>query len=322
MRKSFLRRPACVRFLLGCQGSDPEILMSSSSNQPQLPIEIWEHVIGLLAARKPSAPDSDSARQDLSQCCLVCLAWVPRCRFFLFQELYLDSRRTLSSLAAFLKRSSFHAGLVRTLKIRGSPDDDQTWISIVPLLLPELPHLQDLILVSVDFPQQHPRFHQLFSLLRPSCNRRTLNLHVDQDQLKTAHNQFAMLGAALRASDSIKFYPDIPYPVNTALDALGISSWRRSLRYLKDWRTEGRVDDLIPVLQNWRFPVSSQWNLTIQSTMLEGTTTMQMQTRRIWKEIGRVLRESYVAKQSSHVVRIMVGSDGGLYFDLHRGESL
>ena len=146
----------------------------SLSNLPELPVEVWEHIIGLLASRSPSAPDSDSARQDLSRCCLVCRAWVPRCRFFLFHELYLDSRRTLSSVATFLKKSPFHADFIRTLKIRGGPGGDQSWISSVPLLLPKLPGLKDLIIVSLDFTQQNPHFYQFFSTYRPEPRRQWL----------------------------------------------------------------------------------------------------------------------------------------------------
>ncbi|KAH8101628.1 hypothetical protein BXZ70DRAFT_106027 [Cristinia sonorae] len=78
---------------------------------PKLPIELWEKIIDAVKGEKSlllpgriqsmkywsrETEDAISARRDLRAYCLVHRAWVPRCRYHLFQVVHIGSTAQLT----------------------------------------------------------------------------------------------------------------------------------------------------------------------------------------------------------------------------------
>lgn len=223
-------------------------------------------------------------RKELINCSLVCRAWGPRCRFYLFRTIDVVSQDGLHSLSQFLRNSSFHAALVRTLNIR-SGDADQSWIATVPFHLPKLPSLANLTFTSVDFSQQHPSLGQFYSLLR--CNKRG-TLVVESDVVTRVPFQISSLAAALRADVSV---PDSSkgheYAVRTASDIIHLNSWPHRLASSLNVRTAGTPEELLRVLPGWRYPVK-KWGVMILLTTRKDLGQLSRDIRRVWREVLRV----------------------------------
>lgn len=262
---------------------------------PELPVEVWEYVIDIIADfsfESERYPLNYGARMDLTSCYLVCRAWGPRCRLYLFREIDIVSRDSLRLLSAFLRNSPFHAGLVRTLNIRGG-DAEQSWVPSVPLLLPKLYNLRELSFDCVDFRRQHPRFSQLYSLFRNRGGSDddedvglSLTLAITPDTMTDTPGQIASLAAVLDAQIFISDSNDSTWchSVQTSFDVMTLNSWTRRLASYIDFKTEGTVQDLLQILPGWRYPVE-KWDITILGSTFE---EQPRETWKVWREIARV----------------------------------
>ena len=276
----------------------------SLSSLPKLPIEVWEHVIDMVASPRGIVSSLDSVRRALCACRLVCRAWVPRCRLHLLKVLHIGSRDTLQSIASLLWTSPFHADQVRSLRIFGS--SDQSWISIVPLCLPPLRHLESLDLSSVHFTLQNPRLPQVYSYFRFKSVERHLELEISDDQLSVSPAVITSLIVALRVVD-LHTIKNHSYSVNTASDVALVNSWPHRLRSCMSLRTRGSLQDLLEILPAWACPAGKFWTITIQSTLHEGFTQLLPETRRLWKEIFRIFRLS--PAKTPHINVLIEGLD-------------
>lgn len=265
----------------------------------QLPVEVWEHVIDIIADMKD---DSSSLyrenRKTLSACCLVCRAWGPRCRLYLFQQIHIVSRESLQSLSVFLWKSPFHARLVQKLQIKGN-GADQSWIATVPAYLPKLPNLDTLSFASTDFRRQHPSFSQLYSRFRLARVERPLSLDVSPDDVNDAPGQVASLAAALHVQDIARYFH-----VNTLPDVLRINAWPRRLSPYTSFWTEGTVQDLLKILPDWSFAVQASWVIRIHTTALDG---LGEAAREIFRLAARSSRSCEINVEG--VVRLVLSLD-------------
>ena len=265
-------------------------MASCLSNLPELPVELWEHIIDSIAG--PSdyhglyyGGISPRTRQTLAQCQAVCRAWVPRCRLHLYHEVILDSRDALQFASTFLHASPFHACLVWALRIRGR-GSDQSWISTVPFHLPKLPGLSHVQFSTVDFAQQHPRCPQAYSLLRHSNHGvpRSITLEVDQVELETWPAQIASLVSSLNA---YHVHLEDFYLLDSCAGVARFNSWPRHLTTCMHLETKGSAQDLTTILAIWRRPIALL-KITIESPSLEAIDRLWLQSRRIWQSIARI----------------------------------
>ena len=237
-------------------------------------------------------------RANLSRCRLVCRAWVPRCRLYLADDLFVETHASLLSLAAFLRSSPFHAGRVWRLKIHGG-GPDPSWISTVPLHLPKLPQLRILALSSVTLASQHIRFHQFFSLLRPSQGTEIFfRLSIEKSLLESSATQVATLAAALRITLlALSDTSEGGYPVKTPSDTALVNTWPRSLTSRLWFNTRGSIRQILDVLSPWRRPVKLL-RITIHSSQFENTGEFSQDMRSLLNEIPRVF--TLPSSSSSH----------------------
>lgn len=229
--------------------------VSLRTHRPRLPIELCERVFDML--RKPVLWDDDEIRRTLQACSLVCRAWVPRCRFYLCQRIYISSADDLQRVSTLLYSSDRFAAQVMFVEIRGG-GPNQSWISSVPLRLPKLPSLEELILSGIDFSQQHCRFHQCLSLLRP-IRLIVRNYDLGQNLPDQSHlRQLAAIAVAVHAhavyvntgmldTDVIRSQDDVKL----------LNCWPRRLTSLIQFSFTGTLELLGEVIPHWRFPLRS-----------------------------------------------------------------
>ena len=260
-------------------------------NLPELPVEIWDHVIDIIADTygDDGFQLGDEARRELSSCFLVCRAWVPRCRLYLFREIDVISRDSLRSISTFLQKSPAFAGFVEKLNICAE-GTDQSWVATVPLLLPNLSGLYTVSFTSLDFRQQHPRFSQFYSSIRFVEYPAVL---VTSDAVASTPFQVASLAAALDAEISISDSTrGDAYMVQTASDIMRINSWTPNLASYMRFRTEGTPQELLKILPGWKYPVKT-WTVTIEATTEKSPAELVKETRMVWQEIARVASLRY-----------------------------
>lgn len=265
-------------------------MASCSSNLPELPVELWEHIIDSIAGLSDYyglyyGGITSKARKSLAQCQVVCRAWVPRCRLHLYHEVILDSRDALRFASTFLQASAFHARLVWALRIRGH-GSDQSWISSAPFHLPKLPGLSRVQFSTVDFAQQHPRCPQAYSILRHSDHgeSHSFTLEIDSEELETSPAQIASLVSALNA---YHVQMEDFYPVDSCSGVARLNSWPRNLTARMHFQTKGSVQDLVTVLPVWTRPVALL-NVVIESSLLEAMGQLWLETRMIWRAIAHI----------------------------------
>lgn len=288
--------------------------MTTLVNVPELPVEIWDHVIDTLAGACMSGDDAfqldDEARKELSSCSLVCRAWGPRCRLYLFREIDVISRDSLRSISTFLQKSPSYAGLVEQVNICAK-GTDQSWVPTVPLLLPNLSGLYTLSFTSVDFKQQHPRFSQFYSRLRFEQFPAVL---VTSDAVASTPFQMASLAAALDCEISISDSTrGDAYMVQTTSDVMCINSWTPKLASYMRFRTEGTPQELLKILPGWRYPVKT-WAVTIEATTENSPEELVKETEMVWQEIARVASLRYAVS-----VDVYTQGLGPLYLDSYLG---
>ncbi|KAH8101629.1 hypothetical protein BXZ70DRAFT_106294 [Cristinia sonorae] len=107
-------------------------------------------------------------KQNLRACCLVCRAWVPRCRYYLFEAITVKSAEQLEHMVQCLYRSSDLLTRVVSIIIDGSGTIDHSWIVQVPTCFPlSRMNAKHITIRSVDLSKLPQRFIQSFSLFRP-----------------------------------------------------------------------------------------------------------------------------------------------------------
>lgn len=256
-----------------------------------LPVEVCERIIDMLAGDYSRTPMDPTTRSNLNTCRLVCRAWVPRCRLHLFDEIFVNSRDALRSLAAFLRASSFHTDRVRILRIYGG-GTNQSWISTIPFSLPKLPRLSRLDLIAVDFAQQPPQFYQVFSLLR--ARSQDFRICFDQNDLRAMPARAATFTTALHLP-LVKINPNSSYPVQTAVDVALLKSWPVRLTSCISLETRGTLQALVVVLPAWSRPIM-RWKITIQSSLTASLGELSRESRRVWKSVARIFAKSTLAR--------------------------
>lgn len=157
-----------------------------------LPIELWEDVIDFVATDEYWP----RYRPTLSACCLVCRAWVPRCRMHLSEVVVLTSRKAAISFALFMASCPIMSRNTTRLTISGDyfPDNvDQSWVSFVPLHAFQfgVPSPEELYLERIDFNTLSVDFFKYISLLKP------YRIHLD-NPFNATYTQISRLFAAVR----------------------------------------------------------------------------------------------------------------------------
>lgn len=133
-------------------------LPSIHRDDGQLPLEVWDKVIDNIA---------NSSRRDTVACCLVCRAFVPRSRFYLYKRFTLQSRTQLDQFIHTLSNSPILCTRLRFLIINAGNGADQSWVSTVPFRLPlSVSSLSELLLQDVDVSVMHPDALKAFSHIR------------------------------------------------------------------------------------------------------------------------------------------------------------
>lgn len=229
-------------------------------------------------------------RKHLNRCRLVCRDWVPRCRLHLLNEISVNSRPSLESLAKFLLASPFHAERVTVLKISGE-GPDQTWISTVPLRLPPLPHLAHLVLRAVDFSQQPPHVYQVYSLLRSRSLSTAFRVVIDEHNLITEPHRIAILVSVLRLPNVYVQDKD-SYPLHTLADVALVKACLRRLSSCMRFHTRGNLQNVLKVLHIW-MRLRAQWVITTTRPMIGlGESSHE----RLWMGISSVFALPTIAR--------------------------
>lgn len=138
-------------------------------NLPQLPLEIWEHIIDHIANLYSSTVFDRFIRKDLRSCALVCRAWVARCRFYLCGRITIRSGEELARIAQWLSNAPQIRSRVRELTAEArdaGADTDPYWVSLIPMRLPKLENLATLTFSGVDLCRRYPNFYKAYSLFR------------------------------------------------------------------------------------------------------------------------------------------------------------
>lgn len=132
--------------------SDDDATSPTSAPAPlQLPTELCEIVID----------QCWNDRATLLSCTLVCRSWVARSRFHLYTSISLRSRSDLDAVVLRVSQTPRLASQCDRVRIhcRTDIDDDQSWVSLVPLHLPLMKNLREVILEGFDFTARSgPRF--------------------------------------------------------------------------------------------------------------------------------------------------------------------
>ncbi|KAH9929045.1 uncharacterized protein BXZ73DRAFT_102197 [Epithele typhae] len=98
---------------------------------PPLPIDVTENVLDQLQAQ--------GHLWALPICARVCNAWLPRCRFLIWQRVTISSLHSLDSIRAALERTPVLRSLVSTVRLEGNYG--QYPHAAPAVLLPYLAHI-------------------------------------------------------------------------------------------------------------------------------------------------------------------------------------
>lgn len=141
------------------------VLSSDGREGSLLPLELWDKVIDFVAGGTGYL--SRPRKPDVIACCLVCRAFAPRCRFYLYQEFTLRSGTQLKQVDHVLSNSPILCNCLYRLIIDAGNGVDQLWVSTVPFSLPlSISSLDTLVLRGVDLSVLHPEFQKAFSRIR------------------------------------------------------------------------------------------------------------------------------------------------------------
>lgn len=131
----------------------------------ELPLELWERIIDIVAGNVGYLRQSQ--RHDIIACCLVCRAFVTRCRFHLYYQFTLRSGTQLEQLVHTLSASPILCNRLHGLTIDGRQVADQSWVSAAAFRLPpSISSLGTLFLRDVDLSVLHPEANRGFSRIR------------------------------------------------------------------------------------------------------------------------------------------------------------
>lgn len=152
--------------LLGVSLNLLQTTSETATSFPQLPLELWEHIIDIVAEN-----GIDETTDAMLKCILTCRAWVSRCQYHLFSEVVLRSRDHVHQVCKVLSTSPVlrqrvkHIWIDAKVNHRGTKNGlDQSWISAAPFqLAPLVSKLRTLKLSNIDFTQLNPTFCQAFT---------------------------------------------------------------------------------------------------------------------------------------------------------------
>ncbi|TCD69383.1 hypothetical protein EIP91_007730 [Steccherinum ochraceum] len=191
--------------------------VSASTGRPDVPIEIWEKIIDCVRGGtamqlrrtlsrsvwweewKVPYTKLRNARTDLAACCLVCRAWVSRCRYHLFQLVSLRSASDVTHLVQLLTQSPALRRRMYAIHIDGRGNSDLSWIYTLPTQLEPFQRnseifIRALLFQQVDIYRLHPNVGRLFSRLQGITQ-----VYFKNSQY-TSFSQFARISCALRTS--------------------------------------------------------------------------------------------------------------------------
>ena len=177
-------------------------------------------------------------------------------------------------------------------------------ISTIPLRLPKLPHLEELIFNGVDFTQQHPSFPQHVALLKHRTESGTsfsLDLKYAEEDINRQAIQIAVLAGVLRLANVNIF--NSGEGIQTAAGVAAFNSWPHRLTSLMSFLVEGDLEDLGERLSAWQFPTRRCEIRISHSSLPKTVADITPQARTIWKAIHRILGLS-----ASAFIAVCIGS--------------
>lgn len=107
-----------------------------------------------------------SWRRNVLACCMVHRAFMPRCRFHLYEHIKLCSGGNLTQVVHTLSQFPTLRKRVDCITIDATGSEDQSWVSSVPFCLPLTSFRLKpgiLVLQGVDLSVLHPSAHQAFA---------------------------------------------------------------------------------------------------------------------------------------------------------------
>ncbi|KAH8092580.1 hypothetical protein BXZ70DRAFT_1039020 [Cristinia sonorae] len=130
---------------------------------PQLPTEIWDRIIDDIR--------DHSDKRILIACALTCRSWLARVRWHLYQSVRIRSQEEAASVIRILSQHPILGGRMNNITITiDNPNDNQQWITLLPLQLAKHVHsLNSIGFTGVD-PSlifMNPRSRTAFSQLKP-----------------------------------------------------------------------------------------------------------------------------------------------------------
>ncbi|KAH8089872.1 hypothetical protein BXZ70DRAFT_1011349 [Cristinia sonorae] len=128
-----------------------------------LPAGVWDRVIDFVAGPDPILW---KVRMDLYACALVCRAWAPRSSFWLFKTVTIRTALQLQRAASRMANTPGLSQRVEFLVVSCIPSRDMSWVSLVPLHLPALGNLKELIVYRFDFAKRNPNFYEVYRLFK------------------------------------------------------------------------------------------------------------------------------------------------------------
>lgn len=255
---------------------------------PELPIEVWERVIDVHTEFGTKSCNA-TVQSSLRVWILVCRAWVPRCRLYLYNEVHITSRENLLAVSKFFHSFPCHAHRVSRLKIVGG-GSNQSWISEFPLRLPNLPNLTYLTFKEVDLAQQHPWFPQLLSLLK-RCASGTIAFFLYFEDPRHEFDQHTMqIRAVVNAPDCV-YSLDRPYKICSSAD-IARMSMHPCLTSLMNFIVDGDHGFLADLLPTLRFPAQNIGIRIRSSSHCDTACDAARQKLVVWKAISRIFENS------------------------------
>lgn len=164
---------------------------------PNLPIEIWDYVLDLIAADHAYHVVYTTSRgayvpTPFHACCMTCRSWVPKSRYHLYSLVCLRDQDTSRRFTRSLDTNPANRIFVRTLRLGYSTminstvffHDSTQWIHATLLsLAPRLQKLQEIYAFGLNLSEVHPHFHLCMRLLRGLRSLYLDCLHASASQL-------------------------------------------------------------------------------------------------------------------------------------------
>ncbi|TCD63605.1 hypothetical protein EIP91_005184 [Steccherinum ochraceum] len=280
---------------------------------PELPTEVWEHVIDLVDGES----DERVRAASLTACCLVCHDWLPRAQHnlgssWVSEETVIRSRFHLNRVLRTLAIAPKLGNRVRSLTIVGDVEDS-VWSSAAVLSLgPRFKRLEVLTFRQLDFSARHPTFFKACAFFAPL--KRLVLDRVDLLSLADiTHLAYVTQSAAIRVQWGKTSHPllhvlrpERPPFVLHQVEHLVIKGtpWSEMRIRCKEWRLQ------LPKMRNLKFfRLETQWPGDSESYV---PTAVDMVAWRSLALLARTLTELASASTKlaidTEIVNITVGT--------------